>query len=84
MHRDLFSAYLSRFVNEENTLSVQDAASQYPGMEPSLLEAWERFKQTANQLGSSERRQTHSPLERFSNEVKITQPDEPIGLKAEG
>jgi len=34
MHRDLFSAYLSRFVNEENTLSFQDAASQYPGMEP--------------------------------------------------
>ncbi len=84
MHRDLFSAYLSRFVNEENTLSLQDAASQYRGMEPSLLEAWERFKQTANQLGASERRQTHSPSERFSNKVKTTQPDKSVGLKVEG
>ena len=84
MHRDIFSAYLSRFVNEENTLSLQNAASQYSGMEPSLLEAWERFKQTANQLGASERRQTHSPLERFSNEVKTTQPDTSVGRKAEG
>jgi hypothetical protein len=61
MHRDLFSAYLSRYVNEENTLSLQDAACQYPGMEPTLLEAWERFKQSANQVSASERGKTHSP-----------------------
>ncbi len=83
MHRDLFSAYLSRFVNEEDKLSLQDAASQYQRTEPFLLEAWERFKQTANQVGASERRQTHSSLERFSNEVKTTQPDKSVGLKAE-
>jgi hypothetical protein len=84
MHRDLFSAYLSRFVNEENTLSLQDAACQYPGMEPILLEAWERFKQSANQVGASERGKTHSPLERISNQVETTQPDKLIELKVEG
>lgn len=84
MHRDLFSAYLSRFVNEDQTLSLQDAARQYPGMEPVLSEAWERFKQSANQVSASERGKTHSPLERISDKVKTTQPDMSVGRKAEG
>lgn len=84
MHRDLFSAYLARYINEENTLSLQDAACQYSGMEPTLLEAWERFKQSANQVSASERGLAHSSLERISNEVKTTQPDTSVGRKAEG
>ncbi|NJR66256.1 MAG: transposase, partial [Leptolyngbyaceae cyanobacterium CRU_2_3] len=43
MHRDLFSAYLARFVDEEQ-LSLQDAALAYLGMETSLLEAWQRYE----------------------------------------
>ncbi|WP_414581124.1 RNA-guided endonuclease TnpB family protein [Scytonema sp. PCC 10023] len=41
MHRDLFSAYLSRFVNQDDRLSVQDARNGYRGAEPLLTEAWQ-------------------------------------------
>ena len=47
MHRDLFSAFLARYVNQDE-LSLQDAVNQYPGAEPLLLEAWKRYQQTAN------------------------------------
>ncbi|WP_414584433.1 RNA-guided endonuclease TnpB family protein [Scytonema sp. PCC 10023] len=40
-HRDLFSAFLSRYVNQDK-LSLQDAVNEYPGVEPLLLEAWQR------------------------------------------
>jgi putative transposase len=40
-HRDLFSAFLSRFVNQDK-LSLQDALNEYPGAESLLLEAWQR------------------------------------------
>lgn len=43
MHRDLFSAYLGRHVNQDE-LSLHDAASQYQRSEPILTEAWKRFK----------------------------------------
>ena len=69
MHRDLFSAYLSRYVNQENKLSWQDAASQYQRLEPILLEAWERFKQTASKVGESEIPCTDSPAEQFSKKL---------------
>ncbi|MGK7873228.1 MAG: RNA-guided endonuclease TnpB family protein [Xenococcaceae cyanobacterium] len=52
MHRDLFSAFLSRYV-DENMLSLQDASNEYPRLEPILLEAWERYKQSANQVGDA-------------------------------
>jgi putative transposase len=44
MHRDLMSAYLSRFVNQDDTLSVQDARNGYRGAEPLLLRAWQQSK----------------------------------------
>jgi hypothetical protein len=66
MHRDLFSSYLSRFVNEDE-LSLHDAASQYQRSESILVEAWQRYEnQTANRVGASESGLTHSPLEQFS------------------
>jgi putative transposase len=40
MQRDLFSAYLSRFVTDD-MLSIADAASQYPGSEMILRNAWQ-------------------------------------------
>ena len=43
MHRDLFSAYLSRFVNQDDRLSLLNAADQYSGSESILLDAWQKF-----------------------------------------
>jgi putative transposase len=54
MHRDLMSAYLSRYVNQDDTLSVQDARSGYRGAEPLLLGAWQQSK-NREQVSSSER-----------------------------
>lgn len=65
MHRDLFSAYLSRFVNQDE-LSLRDAVNQYQGTEPFLMEAWRRYQQTANRVGESESAQSGSSAERFS------------------
>jgi putative transposase len=66
MHRDLFSAYLARYV-DENQLSLQDAVNQYRGMESSLLEGWQRYETNRKLVGNVERRQAHPPLERFSS-----------------
>jgi putative transposase len=68
MHRDLFSAYLSRFVNEEGVLLLHLAVQQWERSEPILHEAWKDFQINREQLGLSESRQSHSPLERFSAE----------------
>ncbi|MFB2982077.1 hypothetical protein [Microseira sp. BLCC-F43] len=68
MHRDLFAASSSRYVNDD-TLLLQDAINQYPGSEPYLVEAWKQFQPTANQVSESESGQRHSPLERFSQKL---------------
>jgi hypothetical protein len=69
MHRDLFSAYLSRFVNEEGVLLLHLAVQQWERSEPILHEAWKDFQINREQLGESKSRQSHSPLERFSAEL---------------
>ena len=69
MHRDLFTAYLSRFVNDEDNLLLHLAASQWEKSEPILLEAWEVFKQTAKRVAKCESRLSHSPSEQFSNKL---------------
>jgi putative transposase len=75
MHRDLFSAFLSRYV-DENQLSLQDAVNQYPGMESSLLEGWQRYETNRKLVAIVESRQAHPPLERFSsNSEKANQID---------
>lgn len=68
-HRDLFSAFLSRYVNQDK-LSLQDTRSEYSRLEPILLEAWQRHL-TRKQVGASESRMSDSPLERVSNEPLI-------------
>ncbi|WP_414584242.1 RNA-guided endonuclease TnpB family protein [Scytonema sp. PCC 10023] len=68
-HRDLFSAFLSRSVNQDK-LVLQNAQSEYLGLEPILLEAHQRYL-TREQVGKSESRQSDSPLERVSNEPPI-------------
>lgn len=74
MHRDLFSAYLSRYIND-GTLSLQDAVNSYPGLEPILVEAWKQYQINREQVGASESRQCHSPVERFSQKRAKVQPD---------
>ncbi|WP_414584911.1 hypothetical protein [Scytonema sp. PCC 10023] len=64
-HRDLFSAFLSRSVNQ-NQLVLQDAQNEYLGLEPILLEAHQRYL-IRKQVGESESRQPDSPSERVSN-----------------
>jgi putative transposase len=66
MHRDLWSAYLSRFVNEEGILLLHLAVQQWERSEPILHEAWKDFQINREQLGAPESRQSHSPSERFS------------------
>jgi len=68
-HRDLFSAFLSRYVNQDK-LVLRDAQSEYLRLEPVLLEAHQRHL-TRKQVGASESRQSDSPSERVSNESLI-------------
>jgi putative transposase len=62
MHRDLMSAFLSRHVYDDR-LSLPDAQSEYPGMETTLLRAWQQYQQSANRVSASESRCSHSPVE---------------------
>ncbi len=67
MQRDLFSAYLARFVDEDQ-LSLLEALLAYPGMESTLLEAWQRYETNRKQVSMAESRKAHPPLERFSSD----------------
>lgn len=67
MHRDLFSAFLARYV-DENQLSLQDAFIAYPGMESALLEAWQRYNQSANRVSFAKSRSAHPPVEQISSD----------------
>jgi putative transposase len=69
MHRDIFSAFLSRYVNED-TLSLQDAQCEYPRLEQTLWLAWQQYQTNCEQVGESESRLTHSSSEQFNHEGK--------------
>ena len=45
---------------------MQDARSEYPRLEPILIEAWKVFKQTVKRVGESESRMSDSSSEQFS------------------
>ncbi|ACK70394.1 transposase, IS605 family [Gloeothece citriformis PCC 7424] len=84
MQRDLFSAYLSRFV-EDNKLSCADAQFEYPRSESILKGAWESFDlQMAKRVGASESPQlvvTSTPAEPFPLKLgKISQIAIPKGF----
>jgi hypothetical protein len=61
MHRDLFSAFLSRCVYNDK-LSLWDAQCEYPGTEPFLLDGWKQYQQSANQVTACERRSSYSSV----------------------
>jgi putative transposase len=67
MHRDLMSAYLSRFVNQNDQLSLLDARNGYRGAEPFLLEAWQEF---LNREQVSDAESGLIALERFSDKLR--------------
>lgn len=67
MQRDLFSAFLARYVDEDQ-LSLQDACEAYPGMESTLLEAWQHYQQSANRVSIAESRSAHPPVEQISSD----------------
>ncbi len=69
MHRDLFSAFLTRYVSEDSEFLLQDAVKEYPRLESVLLSAWERYQINHERVSSAESRQSHSPLEWFDNEL---------------
>ncbi|MFB2922619.1 hypothetical protein ACE1CB_29615 [Aerosakkonema sp. BLCC-F2] len=69
MHRDLFSAYLSRFVNDEDNLLLHLAQSEWDRTEPFLMQAWKDFQTNCEQVGVSKRRLSHSPSEQFCIEL---------------
>jgi len=79
MHRDLFSAYLARYVVQDK-LSLQDAVNQYSGMEPSLLRAWEQYQQSAKRVGVAESPKSEPPAEQIlSNLETSSQIAVPVG-----
>ncbi len=82
MHRDLFSAYLARFVNDDDNLLLHLAAEQLEGAESLLMEAWQEFKQTANRVSASESGLCHSSLEQFSIKLGSISQISQEGLKA--
>ncbi|MCJ8278560.1 MAG: transposase [Rivularia sp. ALOHA_DT_140] len=96
MHRDLFSAFLSRCVYNDK-LSLWDAQCEYPGTEPFLLDAWKRslvgeasptelwqYQQSANRVAERESRNRYSSSEQMSNEVLASNQIAEKGEKLEG
>ena len=68
MHRDLFSAFLSRHVCDDK-LSLLDAQSEYPRAESLLMDAWKQYQQAANQVAECKSRKCYNSSERLSIEV---------------
>ena len=50
MHRDLFSAYLARYVNDEDNLLLQSAQQEWNRSEPILRSAWQAFLRNCEQV----------------------------------
>jgi putative transposase len=65
MHRDIFSAFLSRHVID-SLLSLRDAQLEYPGLEQVLLGAWQCYdKKSANRVSNAESRLSQSSVEQI-------------------
>lgn len=70
MHRDLFSAFLSRHIHDDS-LSIVDAQIEYLGMESSLLQGWQEYEsKSANRVVFDESRCRHSPVEQICSDIE--------------
>ena len=65
MHRDLFSAFLARYVNDEDNLLLQSAQKEWKRLESVLKSAWQEFQINCKRVSESESRLSHSPSEQF-------------------
>ncbi len=83
MHRDLFSAFLSRCVYNDS-LSLWDAQCEYPGTEPFLMDAWKQYQQTANRVAACESKNGYSSSEQLSVEVLTSNQISQKSYKLEG
>ncbi len=79
---NLFSAYLARFVNDEDNLLLHLAVEQLERSDSILMGAWQDFKETANQVSASESGVCHSSLEQFSIKLGSISQISHEGLKA--
>lgn len=52
MHRDLFSAYLARFINDSDELNVSQARRDWERTEPFLTQAWSEFNMASAKTSS--------------------------------
>ncbi len=68
-HRDLWSSFLARYVNQDE-LSLQDAQLEYQRLESVLLEAWQRYQQLASGVGESETLRSDSSVEQVSMKLE--------------
>ena len=66
MHRDLFTAFLARHVNDDS-LSLLDAQYEYSGTEPFLVDAWKQYQQTRSKVGTSEIKSSHCSSDELSH-----------------
>jgi transposase len=53
MQRDLFSAYLARHVDQDK-LSLRSAQAEWERLEPTLMAAWERYRESAKRVAACE------------------------------
>lgn len=67
MHRDLFSAYLARYVNDDECLLLQSAQQEWKRSESILRSAWQTYQINCEQVGESESRLCHSSSEQFDH-----------------
>ncbi|MGB3204245.1 MAG: transposase [Crinalium sp.] len=58
MHRDIFSAFLSRYVNDEDNLLLHLAQNEWERAEPFLMQAWKEFQTNCEQVSASESRRS--------------------------
>jgi putative transposase len=72
MQRDLFSAYLSRFVTD-NLLDVQLASNSYSGSEPTLVAAWQAYQSSSTAASPKSRESV--PGREDGNKARKLQPD---------
>ena len=82
MHRDLFSAYLARFVNQDDKLLLHLAGLQWEGSEPILEEAWQQYQQLASGVSESYTLRSDSSVEQVSLKLGTISQISYEGLKA--
>jgi putative transposase len=82
MHRDLFSAFLARHINDEDNLLLQSARKEWKRLESVLESAWQEFQKNCEQVGASESRQGHFSSEQFDLKLGSISQISCIELKA--